>query len=131
MSSPMDRACYSWDIFVVGVEMPLTLTMKPVPLVENVDGVMLVGNTRITLDTVINVFEQGVTAEEIVCRYPSLKLADVYATIAYYLSHLQDVEDYLSIRQVRSKEVRDVNEVKFEARGLRDRLLARQELQQG
>lgn len=110
--------------------MPLMLTMEPVPLMENVEGVMLVGNTRVTLDTVINVFKQGVTAEEIVCRYPSLKLADVYATIAYYLSHVQDVEAYLASRQARSKDVRETNEVKFQPQGLRDRLLARQGLQQ-
>ncbi len=111
--------------------MTLVLTLKPIPLRENSDGVMLVGETRVTLDTVISVFNQGVTAEEIVCRYPSLKLADVYSTIAYYLSHVEDVEAYLSGRQIRSKEVREINEVKFEAKGLRDRLLARQESRRG
>ncbi|WP_390889389.1 DUF433 domain-containing protein [Leptodesmis sichuanensis] len=40
-----------------------------------------VGKTRVTLDTVVAVFKQGSTAEEIVYRYPTLKLADVYATI--------------------------------------------------
>lgn len=111
--------------------MTLVLTVEPIPLRENPDGVMLVGETRVTLDTVISVFNQGVTAEEIVCRYPSLKLADVYSTIAYYLSHVQDVEAYLASRKVRSQEVREINEVKFAPQGLRDRLLARQGLRKG
>jgi uncharacterized protein (DUF433 family) len=111
--------------------MTLVLTVEPIPLRESADGVMLVGETRVTLDTVISAFNQGVTAEEIVCRYPSLKLADVYSTIAYYLSHVQDVEAYLANRQVRSKEVREMNEVKFPPQGLRDRLLARQGVPQG
>jgi uncharacterized protein (DUF433 family) len=111
--------------------MTLVLTAEPIPLRENLDGVMLVGETRVTLDTVISVFNQGVTAEEIVCRYPSLKLADVYGTIAYYLSHVQDVEAYLASRRLRSQEVREMNELKFQPQGLRDRLLARQGLQQG
>jgi hypothetical protein len=34
------------------------------------------------------VFKQGATAEEIVYRYPSLKLADLYAAIGFYLNHL-------------------------------------------
>ncbi|MGB3402663.1 MAG: DUF433 domain-containing protein [Microcoleaceae cyanobacterium] len=65
------------------------------PLQTTADGVVRVGKTRVTLDTVVAVFKQGATAEEIVYRYPSLKLADVYATIAFYLNHESDVEAYL------------------------------------
>jgi uncharacterized protein (DUF433 family) len=71
------------------------LTAEPVPLETNPDGVVRVGKTRVTLDTVVAVFKEGSTAEEIVCRYPSLKLADVYATIGFYLNHQQQVEAYL------------------------------------
>jgi uncharacterized protein (DUF433 family) len=35
------------------------------------DGVMRVGGTRVTLDTLVTIFEQGATAEEIVQRFPS------------------------------------------------------------
>ena len=35
------------------------------------NGVILVGKTRVTLDTVVAVFDQGATAEEIAYRYPS------------------------------------------------------------
>ena len=38
----------------------------PVPLKTDVDGVVRVGNTRVTLDTVIAAFKEGVIAEEIV-----------------------------------------------------------------
>jgi uncharacterized protein (DUF433 family) len=41
-----------------------------------VDGVVRVGGTHMTLDTVVAVFEEGATAEEIVKQYPSLRLAD-------------------------------------------------------
>jgi uncharacterized protein (DUF433 family) len=61
----------------------------------NDDGVILVGQTRVTLDTVVAVFSQGATAGEIVYRYPSLNIADVYATIAFYLKHQSEVEAYL------------------------------------
>ena len=106
--------------------MNLVIAAETAPLDTNVDGVVQVGKTRVTLDTVVAVFKQGTTAEEIVYRYPSLKLADVYATIAYYLNHQQEVEAYLQRRQKQAQEVRKMNEAKFDPQGLRDRLLARQ-----
>ena len=51
--------------------MTLAVVAEPAPLKTNADGVVRVGNTRVTLDTVIAVFKQGTTAEEIVYRYPS------------------------------------------------------------
>lgn len=106
--------------------MTLVITAKPAPLETNADGVVQIGKTRVTLDTVVAVFKQGMTAEEIVYRYPSLKLADIYATIAFYLNHQQEVEAYLQQRQKQAQEVRKMNEAKFDRQALRERLLARQ-----
>ena len=105
--------------------MTLKVVAEPAPLKANQDGVILVGQTRVTLDTVVAVFHQGTTAEEIVYRYPSLNLADVYATIAFYLKHQSEVETYLQQRQQQSQEIRAMNQAKFDPQGLRDRLLAR------
>ncbi|WP_016951837.1 DUF433 domain-containing protein [Anabaena sp. PCC 7108] len=101
------------------------ITSEPPPLEFTTDGVIRIGKTRVTLDTVIAVFKQGTTAEEIAYRYPSLKLADIYATIAFYLNHQQEVEVYLQQRQQQAQEIRRMNEAKFDPQGLRDRLLAR------
>ena len=92
--------------------MTLAVVAEPAPLKTNADGVVRVGNTRVTLDTVIAVFKQGTTAEEIVYRYPSLRLADVYATIAFYLNHQQEVETYLQLRQQQAQEIRKMNEAR-------------------
>jgi uncharacterized protein (DUF433 family) len=107
--------------------MTLAVVAEPAPLKTNADGVVRVGNTRVTLDTVIAVFKQGTTAEEIVYRYPSLRLADVYATIGFYLNHQQEVETYLQQRQQQAQEIRKMNEARFDPQGLRDRLLARKQ----
>ncbi len=106
--------------------MALAIVAEPGPLEITVDGVVRVGKTRVTLDTVVAVFKQGTTAEEIAHRYPSLKLADVYATIAFYLNHQEEVETYLQERQQQAQEVRRINEARFDPQGLRDRLLARE-----
>lgn len=105
--------------------MTLAILAEPAPLTINLDGVVKVGGTRVTLDTIITVFKQGATAEEIVCRYPSLRLGDVYASIAFYLNHQEDVEAYLQQRQQQAQEIRQMNETRFDPQGLRDRLLSR------
>ncbi|PSR17022.1 hypothetical protein C8255_14785 [filamentous cyanobacterium CCP3] len=92
---------------------------------QNHDGVVLVGNTRVTLDTVVTAFLEGATAEEIVEQYPVLQLADVYSVIAYYLRRKPEVDDYLKIRQERAAQVRQENERRFNPIGIRDRLMAR------
>ncbi|WP_427160540.1 DUF433 domain-containing protein [Aliinostoc sp. HNIBRCY26] len=102
--------------------MTLTIVAGSAPLKANEDGVMLVGKTRVTLNSVVAVFKQGVTAEEIVYRYPSLNLADVYATIAFYLNHQSEVETYLQQRQQQSQQMRAMNQARFDPQGLRDRI---------
>lgn len=92
--------------------MTLAVVAELAPLQTNADGVVRVGNTRVTLDTVIAVFKQGTTAEEIVYRYPSLRLADVYAAIGFYLNHQQEVETYLQLRQQQAQQIRNMNEAR-------------------
>lgn len=111
--------------------MALAIASEPAPLEITADGVVRVGKTRVTLDTLISVFKQGLTAEEIVYRYPSLNLADIYATIAFYLNHQQEVEVYLQQRQQQAQEIRRMNEARFDPQGLRDRLLARKAEREG
>ena len=103
----------------------LLIETEPVPLEADVDGVVRVGGTRVTLDTIVAAFTEGATAEEIVYQYPSLSLADVYSVIGYYLQRRSDVEAYLRRRRWQADEVRKQNEAQFDPRGIRDRLLAR------
>jgi uncharacterized protein (DUF433 family) len=105
--------------------MSLVIVDTPIPLKTDIDGVVRVGNTRVTLDTVIAVFKEGATAEEIVSQYPSLMLADVYAVIGYYLQRQPEVEVYLNQRQQAANQVRQQNEARFNQQGIRERLLAR------
>jgi len=86
---------------------------------------MRVGKTRVTLDTVIAAFADGATAEEIAQQYPSLRLADVYSVVGYYLRHTAEVNTYLQQRRAQRDAVRQQNEARFDPQGVRDRLLAR------
>jgi uncharacterized protein (DUF433 family) len=103
----------------------LQVEPEPVPLVADADGVVRVGSTRITLDTVVAAFDVGDTAEEIAHQYPSLDLVDIYAVITYYLRHRAAVERYLDARAQTAAQVRVDAEARFDPVGIRARLLAR------
>lgn len=105
--------------------MTLTIVTESVPLQVDPDGVVRIGGTRVTLDTVVTAFDQGATAEEIAQRYPSLDLADVYAVIGYCLRYRGEVDTYLRERQRLAGDVRRQNEARFGNYGIRARLLAR------
>ena len=105
--------------------MRLTLETPPVPLHANEDGVVLVGRTRVTLDTLVGAFLDGATAEEIAQQYDSLSLPDVYAVIGFYLQRKAEVDAYLSAREVQAEQTRRMIDTHLDRRGIRDRLLAR------
>ena len=90
------------------------------------DGsVVRVAGTRLTLDTVVGAFRRGATAEEIAQDYPPVSLPDVYAVIAYYLRHREEVEAYLATRARTHAELRREIEGRPMYQELRERLLAR------
>lgn len=105
--------------------MALPLTIDPTPLHVDEHGVVRVGGTRVTLDSVIGAFMEGATAEEIAARYDVLSLSDVYATIAYYLRHRADVDAYLDAERSAAEEARRQYAKTVEVDELRARLLAR------
>jgi uncharacterized protein (DUF433 family) len=105
--------------------MSLTISTEPIPLETDADGVVRVGGTRVSLDSVIYAFNEGSTPEEIVQQYTTLDLADVYAVIGYYLQHRGEVNEYLAARRAQRDEVRREVESRFDPHGIRDRLLAR------
>lgn len=97
-----------------------------VPLFSEPNGVIRVGNTRVTLETLIYQFKNGSTAEEIVFQYPVLDLADVYAVIGFYLKNQTAVENYLLSSKVAAESIQSTVQQQFPATDLRQRLLSRQ-----
>lgn len=98
---------------------------EPPPLRTDEGGVVRIGETRVSLDTLIYAFNNGSAAEEIVYQYPTLRLKDVYSVIAYYLWNREEVEAYLAARQQEAEELQKKMEMLFPPQGIRERLLAR------
>ena len=105
--------------------MTLDITADRVPLALDDDGVARVGGSRIPLDTVVCAFMQGATPEQISEQFPSLRLSDIYGVIGYYLDHRDEVDEYLSIRAVQAKEIREEIEARSDLVGIRERLVRR------
>lgn len=105
--------------------MGFALQTEPLPLQKDPEGTLRVGSTRVTLETVVEAFCEGLTAEEIAQQYPSLDLADVYAVVAYYLRHRDEVEAYMEERRERSEAIRRKIEVRCPPDAFRERLTRR------
>src|SRR5688500_3078362 len=98
------------------------------PIREEADGALRVGESRVLLELVIRAFQDGATPEAIVQRYPTAALPDVYAVIAYYLRHRDEVDAYLARREEQSEEIRQQIETRQgDLDGIRARLLARRQ----
>src|SRR5258708_9681416 len=76
------------------------------PLRVDERGAVRVGNSRISLDLVVEQYENGMAPEDIVRAYDTLLLADVHAVIAYYLPHRDEVTAYLMRRAEEAEALR-------------------------
>jgi uncharacterized protein (DUF433 family) len=102
----------------------LTLIAETPPL-EARSGAMRIGGTRVTLDSVVCAFNQGCTANDIQRKFPTLSLAEIYAVVAYYLRHREEIDAYLAQRQAEAEELRREFEEQCPPDDVRERLLAR------
>lgn len=106
----------------------LVFEKEQVPLHYDKYGVVRVIGSRVTLDTIVNYFEQGESPEDIVDGFPTLRLADVYAIVSYYLKNKMAVRAYLREREKRAQTLRKKVEAHSNTRDLKKRLVARRKM---
>jgi uncharacterized protein (DUF433 family) len=112
--------------------MELVLHSEAPPLRQDDSGALRVGNSRVLIELVIRAFQDGATPETIAQQYPSTTLSDIYAIVAYYLRHREEIDTYLSVREQQAQQVRQrIESQQGNLTGLRDRLLARQRTMRG
>lgn len=99
------------------------------PLTTWEDGSIRITGSRVPIDTVLYHFKLGATAEEIAYKFPSLRLADIYGAVYYYLANREEVEAYLRAREAQADAVQQRIESDPEYQQwraeMRERLLAR------
>ena len=63
--------------------------------VEKVEGAYRVAGSRVSLDSIVNCFGEGLSPESILDSFPVLILEQVYGAIAFYLANQPMVDEYL------------------------------------
>jgi uncharacterized protein (DUF433 family) len=109
----------------------LDLQPRAVPLTRLDNGVYRVTGCRIPLERIVEHYQAGATPEQIVEAYDTLRLADVYTLIGYYLDHKEEVEAYLREQDEEAEALRREIEAAQPARpGFREELLRRKALRE-
>lgn len=88
-------------------------------------GVARIADTRVTLSQVVDAFLRGASAEEISLRYDVLELGDIYATLAHYLHHREQIDSHLAMERTDTEQARADHAEVVEIDELRARLLSR------
>jgi uncharacterized protein (DUF433 family) len=93
--------------------------------VEKRDEGYWITGTRVSLDSVVFAFLEGLSPETIAAEYfPVLTLEQVYGAVAYYLGHRDEIDEYLkradaefeALRQACRKAAPDLHEKLLQAR---------------
>jgi uncharacterized protein (DUF433 family) len=109
--------------------MGMNWSVEPLPLRDD-QGTLRIGDSRITLDTLVGAYAMGTTAEQLAEDFPSLSLGVIYSVLGYYLQHQQQIEtEYLNPRRQQALEIRRKAEARHDPQEFRERLQARRAAQ--
>ena len=74
--------------------------------VESVDGgAYRVAGSRVSLDSIVYCFREGLSPEGIAESFPTLTLEQVYGAVTFYLANQRMVDDYLREGEIASHEL--------------------------
>ncbi|MDT5123257.1 MAG: hypothetical protein QOC96_2739 [Acidobacteriota bacterium] len=97
------------------------------PLRLDEDGTIRINGSRVSLDSIIEQFKLGATAEQIQEDFPTLTLREIYGAIYYYLDNTEAAEEYLRQQESAAEETRRFIDEHLPADSLRERLRARRQ----
>lgn len=75
------------------------LKSDPLPLARDTAGVIRIGGTRVSLESLVVSYEAGASIQDLAEAFPDLSLYDIHSTIAYYLKHREEVQEYIGTRR--------------------------------
>jgi len=101
------------------------LNYDPSPVQEDTQGVFRVAGSRVTLDALVELYDQGATADEIALDFESLELHQVYTALGWYLANRSVLDDYLRAQASARVSARAEAERRCPPTALRTRLAMR------
>ena len=70
--------------------------LMPKEYVNCNEGAYRIADTRVSLDSLIYLFREGMSAESMVESYPALTLEQVHGALAFYLANQKEIDAYLA-----------------------------------
>jgi uncharacterized protein (DUF433 family) len=58
------------------------------------EGTYRIGDTRVSLDSLVYLFREGMSAESMVECYPALTLEQAHGVLAFYLGNQREIDTY-------------------------------------
>ena len=92
---PMTRSV-RWRLILTHVSIPIAADRPPI---RDVGGILRVGSTGVTVETVLWTFLKGATPEDIVTSSPRWSWPTCTQVVAYYLRHREEIDGYLALRE--------------------------------
>jgi uncharacterized protein (DUF433 family) len=106
--------------------MSIEIMAEMPPLRVDPDGSVRIGKTRLLMEAVIEAHLAGHPPEEIVRMFDVVSVAEVYAVIAFYLRHREEVDRYLEECEREADEIwAKINARQGDSKEWRATLLAR------
>lgn len=102
--------------------MELTLNRS---YVEERHGGLWIAGTRVSLDSIVYAYRQGLSPEEIRDRFPAVTLEQVYGAITFYLARKEEVDPYLQQGEEEAESLR--RQLRGENGSLHDKVKAARE----
>src|SRR2546427_752577 len=85
----------------------------PKQYVKKSEGVYRVGETRVSLDSLVYLFREGMSVESMVESYSALTMGDVHGALAFYLANEKEIDAYLAdgerMAEIQHTQSRDAN----------------------
>jgi uncharacterized protein (DUF433 family) len=88
----------------------MTIAADPLPMVADEHGVIRVSGTRVTLDTLLDHYNQGYAVDDLHTAFPSIPVADIHTVIGHYLRHKGEVDAYLGAKRREAEDTRRKSE---------------------
>ncbi len=95
-----------------------------VPLEYRDRSIRVIGS-RITLDTLVHIFQREESVEYLADGFPTLSLEQIKAVIGWYLTHQQEADEYLEESEAEAEAVWEKISSKPEYKAAREELLRR------
>lgn len=94
--------------------------------VNKIEGVYRIADSRVSLDSVVYAWRDGLSLESIRENFPVLSLEEVYGAITFYLANQEEIDKYLSQSEAEFETARQrsIEQLRQNKPQLHERLIA-------